>query len=125
MTPGDKGLGEFDRPLLAAAGLVGAVGVAMAAAASHGSKPDLLIAAQFCLFHAPALIGLSLVGARRSSRIAGWVMFAGLLLFAGDLAAHDLAGASPLPLAAPVGGLGLILGWLLVVVTAVFGRRRG
>jgi uncharacterized membrane protein YgdD (TMEM256/DUF423 family) len=115
----------FHRPLLGAAGIVGALGVAMAAAASHLGKPDLATAGHFALLHAPALLGLSLFARSRTARAAGWVLTAGLLLFAGDLAARDLTGAALFPLAAPLGGLGLIAGWLLVVATAAFAGRRG
>jgi uncharacterized membrane protein YgdD (TMEM256/DUF423 family) len=113
----------FDRPLLGAAGLVGALGVATAAAASHLGKPELTIARNFALFHAPALLALSLIGRSRLALVAGWVLTAGLLMFAGDLAARGLGGTALFPMAAPLGGIGLIAGWLLVVATAVFAAR--
>jgi len=109
---------EPNRPLLAAAGLCGALGVAVAAAASHKADASLAIAGNFLLFHAPALIGLSLLD-RRLARIAGWVLVVALILFAGDLTSLSLLGHSPFPLAAPLGGTGLIIGWLLVIATAV------
>jgi uncharacterized membrane protein YgdD (TMEM256/DUF423 family) len=106
------------RPLLAAAGLCGALGVAVAAAASHKGDANLTIAGNFLLFHAPAAIGLSLID-RRLAHVAGWVLVVALILFSGDLASLSGFGHSLFPLAAPIGGIGLILGWLLVIATAI------
>jgi uncharacterized membrane protein YgdD (TMEM256/DUF423 family) len=115
---------EINRPMLALAGLCGAIGVGLAAAGSHGGAPDLGIAANFMLFHAPALIGIALLPFNRLARAAGYVIVVGLLLFAGDLVVIATHGASPLPLAAPIGGSLLILGWLILALSA-FVRRPG
>src|SRR6185312_13737679 len=93
-----------NRALLAVAGLAGALGVALAAAGSHRADANLGIAGNFLLFHAPVLLGLSLLVGSRLANLAGWLLAAGLAVFAG-----------------PVGGSGLILGWLLVIATALFG----
>ena len=108
----------FNRPLLVAAGLCGATGVALAAAASHAGKPELGIAANFLQFHAPALIGISLLATNRVALAAGWVLVAGLIAFAGDLASRAYTGGALFPLAAPIGGTALIIGWLLLVAAA-------
>jgi len=110
-----------NRALLAVAGLAGALGVALAAAGSHRADANLGIAGNFLLFHAPVLLGLSLLVGSRLANLAGWLLAAGLAVFAGDLVARALAGQSLFPFAAPVGGSGLILGWLLVIATALFG----
>lgn len=111
------------RVLLVAAGICGALGVATAARASHTADDNLGIAANFLLLHAPVLIGLSLMAVNRVAIGAGLVLILGLLLFAGDLAARSLLGAPLFPLAAPFGGGALIVGWLLVAVAGVVGRR--
>ena len=111
------------RPFIVLAGLLGAAGVATAAAASHGGDTNLGIVANFLLFHAPALIGLSLVPRTRLVTIAGYMLLVGLAIFCGDLAMRSLAGNSLFPMAAPIGGGGLILGWLLVAASALFTRR--
>jgi len=111
------------RPFLVLAGLLGALGVATAAAASHGGDTNLGIVANFLLFHASPLIGLSLVPRSRLVTIAGYVLVAGLVIFCSDLAMRSLAGTALFPMAAPIGGGGLILGWLLVGATALFTRR--
>ena len=114
-----------NRPLLAAAGLCGALGVGVSAAASHKADPNLAIAGNFLLFHAPALIGLSLLAGNRIASIAGWVLAVALILFAGDLASLSQFGHGLFPLAAPLGGMGLIVGWLLVIAAAVLAPRSG
>jgi uncharacterized membrane protein YgdD (TMEM256/DUF423 family) len=111
------------RPFLALAGILGATGVATAAAASHGGDTNLGIVANFLLFHAPVLIGLILVPRSRLVTVAGYALVIGLATFCGDLAMRSLAGNALFPMAAPVGGGGLIIGWLLVAATAVFTRR--
>ena len=113
-----------NKPLLAIAGLGGAIGVGLAAAASHTGQADLGIAANFLLFHAAALIGIALLKGNRIATAAGWVLVAGLVLFAGDLIVVGTRGASPLPLAAPIGGSLLILGWLMLALSP-FVRWRG
>ena len=111
------------RPFLAIAGLLGAAGVATAAAASHGGDTNLAIVANFLLFHAATLIGLSLAPASRFVKIAGYVLLLGLALFCGDLAMRSATGNALFPMAAPIGGGSLILGWLLVAAAALFTRR--
>ena len=111
------------RLLIVAAGIAGALGVAAAARASHMADDNLGIAANFLLLHAPVLIGLSLLATSRLAVAAGAVLAIGLVLFAGDLAARSSTGNALFPLAAPLGGGGLILGWLLVVATGIWGRR--
>ena len=115
---------EINRPMLALAGLCGAIGVGIAADGSHGGPPNLGIAANFLLFHAPALIGIALLPGNRLARAAGYVMVVGLLLFAGDLVTLATRGASPLPLAAPIGGSLLILGWLILALSALVRENR-
>jgi uncharacterized membrane protein YgdD (TMEM256/DUF423 family) len=111
------------RPFLALAGLLGAAGVATAAAASHGGDANLTIVANFLLVHAPALIGLSLVPRSRLVTVSGYVLMVGIALFCGDLAMRSATGNALFPMAAPIGGGSLILGWLLVAASALFTRR--
>jgi uncharacterized membrane protein YgdD (TMEM256/DUF423 family) len=48
----------------------------------------------------------------------------GAILFAADLAARHFLGNRLFPLSAPLGGLAMIAGWLLVVAAAIVGRSR-
>ena len=115
---------DINRPLTALAGVLGAAGVALAARATHAAESELQIAANFLLLHAPVLLGISLLKANRLTQIAGFVLVAGLLLFCGDLAMRSEAGTPLFRLAAPVGGVGLIAGWLLLAVSAFMGWKR-
>jgi uncharacterized membrane protein YgdD (TMEM256/DUF423 family) len=46
-------------------------------------------------------------------------------LFSGDIAARVLMGGRLFPMAAPIGGSLLILGWLVVGLSAVWRRHQG
>ncbi|MFP9138076.1 DUF423 domain-containing protein [Devosia sp. XGJD_8] len=120
--------GETDgmgRLVLGVAGLVGAVGVAAAAAASHdGNSRSLAAIAAICLAHGPALLALALAGRGRVLSLATLLLAAGTLVFAGDLGMREWLGHGLFPGAAPLGGAGLIGGWLVIVAGALF-RRAG
>ena len=106
----------------ALAGLYGAAGVALAAAGAHlgGSGGLATTAANFLLFHAAALVGMSTAAAhgRRAAPLmaAASLVATGAFLFSGHLALHALAGRVPVRIAAPVGGSLTILGWLVAAV---------
>lgn len=103
------------RPLvLFLSGLIGAAGVALAAAATHMGGALLGPASAMCLAHAPAM--LALFAAHRLLRPAtgaGLLMGLGTVLFAGDLVLKEFFGAGLFPMAAPSGGILMMLGWLL------------
>jgi uncharacterized membrane protein YgdD (TMEM256/DUF423 family) len=68
--------------------------------------------------HAPAFLAIGLLGEGRILRTGGFVLLIGLLVFAGDLVMRHYAGARLFPMAAPIGGGLLILGWLIVALSA-------
>ncbi len=109
----------ISRPLLIVGALCGAAGVALAARGSHSGDANLSIAANFLIMHAPALIAIAALPLGRWSKWAGWVLLAGLLLFAGDLMTRSQLGNALFPMAAPIGGVGMIAGWLGVAVGAL------
>lgn len=106
-------------------GLIGAAGVALAAAASHaGGEALLRPASSICLAHAPALLALALGGNRlRFGSPVALVMAAGTVLFSGDLVARHFLGSGVFPMAAPTGGLALIGSWLTLAIGAALPRR--
>ncbi|MDQ6432790.1 DUF423 domain-containing protein [Mesorhizobium sp. LHD-90] len=106
-----------ERVLVVIAGLAGAAGVALSAAAAHGSGQNLQTAANLLLIHAPALLATALL-AGRAARLGGAVLALGLVLFCGDLLARDFLGGRLFPYAAPAGGLLLIAGWLVIAASA-------
>ena len=114
---------RFHRPLLLIATLFGAAGVALAALGSHSADTNIAIAASFLQLHAAALVALSLLPAGRLLRLGPWALAAGTLLFAGDLVARSQLGSALFPMAAPLGGGAMIVGWLLVAAGALFTRQ--
>ena len=117
--------------LLVLAGLMGAGGIMLAAAGAHAAPgAGLDSAAYMLLFHAAAIIGAAaLVQNGMLWRpatlvvLAAWVV--GALLFSGDIALRAFAGHRLFPMAAPSGGIILILGWLCFAVAAAGVLVRG
>lgn len=119
-----------DLGLAAAAGLMGAAGVALAAVAAHRlPTPAMASAAQMLMVHAAAVLAIA-GWAVRSVHAAGWwrvagrVMLLGVALFAGDVALRGFEVGQLFPMAAPVGGSLTILSWVLVAVAAGVDWRR-
>ena len=120
----------LDRLLAALAALAGGLGVAASAAAAHTSGGETLkTAAQFVLFHAPAILaltGFAAAGLTRGAltRLAAAALLIGLALFSGDLALRALTGQALFPMAAPIGGTVLMAGWALAAIAALVPARR-
>jgi uncharacterized membrane protein YgdD (TMEM256/DUF423 family) len=113
------------------AGVAGFVAVALAAFGAHGLPHNLPAlqrhafetAGQLHLAHA---LLLSLIALAPASRMRNWsfaFVFAGILLFAGSLYIYALTGARMVTIAAPVGGLSLMAGWLLLAVSGAETRK--
>ena len=115
--------------ILAWAGLAGAAGVALAAAAAHKvESPALATAAMILTIHAAAAVGLASIALRFADRKlwAGvtFLMLAAASLFSAEVALFTLTGRHIFPYAAPTGGSLLILSWLIVTGLAVAGWLR-
>lgn len=110
----------YSRLLVFVAGLLGAAGVAMAAAAAHaGATRFFGPAAAMCLVHAPALLAIDAHRLRlRLAPLASALIGGGTIVFSGDLALRALAGHPAFLMAAPAGGTLMILGWLAVAFSA-------
>lgn len=128
-------MGVIDRIWLVFAALNGAAAVAAGAYATHGLAGDphgrelFHTAGQYQMWHVLALLGLALLArrsvgpARIALRLAGWLFVVGITLFSGTLYALALNGPLPVPMTAPTGGSSLILGWIVLALTALlFGR---
>ena len=113
----------LQRIAIAFAGLLGASGVAAAAASSHAGAGLLGPYALIALTHAPAILALALAPLPRIFGFALAALTAGAALFCADLAARHFLGTPFFPLMAPAGGLAMIVGWGLVIVGGLFGRR--
>lgn len=117
------------------AGLFGMSAVALGAFAAHGLKGRLAESAlsafetgvHYQMVHALALLALvpvqrwlvdsGLIGA------AVWVLVAGMVLFSGSLYGLALGGPRWLGPVTPLGGLLLMLGWLLILVAGLRALR--
>jgi uncharacterized membrane protein YgdD (TMEM256/DUF423 family) len=117
------------RLLIALAGLMGAVGVALAAASAHGADATrLATASTMLLFHATATLATVALIARGLLHggigLAAAIGFMlGASLFATDLTLRQYAGHALFPYAAPTGGTLMILSWLAVTLSAVVPRK--
>jgi uncharacterized membrane protein YgdD (TMEM256/DUF423 family) len=110
---------------VALAGLTGATGIILAATAAHSvPDPRLQTAAIFLLLHAAAALaacGLSVAIPRDGVWFlgaAGLFLF-GSLIFGADLSVRALSGTRLFPMAAPLGGILLIVGWISVTLAAL------
>ena len=110
--------------LIVVAGVMGACGVGLAAAAAHGGGSARLDSgAVLLLVHATAIAAAAALAGQRRLRqplaIAAMAAFAiGGTLFAGDMAMRAFAGVRLAPMAAPTGGTLLLAGWLILAVAA-------
>ena len=111
------------RLLILAAGLCGAAGVALSAAAAHGGGANTATAATFLVVHAPVLLVVGMAVFNNITRWAAAVLLVGVALFAGDLVSRDFADDRLFAMAAPIGGGLMILGWLGIAASALFPRR--
>lgn len=111
--------------LIALAGVMGASGVILAAAGAHAApNAGLDGAAYMLLFHAAALLGGVALAQQgilwrplMLTVLIGWV--AGATLFSGDIALRAFAGHRLFPMAAPTGGIVLIVAWLVLLAAAI------
>lgn len=114
----------FRRLLVLLAGLMGASGVAAAAAGAHmSSDPALAIAANFLMIGAASVVGTVALATARGRRwsfadVSGGILTLGTLLFSGALAGRVLWNVVIFPMAAPTGGTMLIAGWLVLALAA-------
>src|SRR5437870_10421372 len=116
--------------LILIAGVMGASGVILAAAAAHTAPGAGLDGAGYMLlFHAIAVLsGVSLLQQGLLLRplmlgvLAGWVL--GSTLFAGDIALRAFVGHRLFAMAAPTGGTILILAWVALAASAILALVR-
>lgn len=121
------------RPLMFVAAALGLLGVVAGTYHAHGldrivTDPKLMdsfeVGVKYQMYHALA-IGLASLAAAAAPvnsalfRLAGWCFLAGIVLFSGSLYMLAVTDLRWLGMAAPVGGLALIVGWLAMAVAAV------
>lgn len=116
---------------IATGAVLGALAVAAGAFGAHAlrarlSPADLATfetAARYQMYHALALLGVGLLAARGMPvASAGWSFVAGVALFSGSLYLLTLGGLRWMGAVTPLGGIALILGWLLLARAALAGQ---
>jgi len=113
--------------------LMGAAGVALAAAATHADGGEMgRTAAYFLVLHAAALLGLTACARAFAASAAlarllvaeGALLGLGTIVFSADLATRAFAGARLFAMAAPIGGSLMILAWSALAATFIAGAAR-
>lgn len=117
------------------ASLSALTGVGMGAFGAHGLKtvisPEMLTVYQtgvtYQMWHALGLVGVALIHRQASNskllHWAGWLMFAGIVLFSGSLYALALLNHTWLGMITPIGGVCFLTAWLLIAVFALSNTR--
>jgi uncharacterized membrane protein YgdD (TMEM256/DUF423 family) len=123
---------RMDRTFLLVGAALGFLGVTFGAFGAHGLKgrlsPEMLAvfetAVRYQMYHALALLivaaAIGHLGSARLLVLAGWLFFAGIVLFSGSLYAMAL-GAGSLGVVTPLGGLLFLTGWACLVLFALAG----
>ncbi|MAX25422.1 MAG: hypothetical protein CMJ19_13055 [Phycisphaeraceae bacterium] len=117
------------RKLLILAAVFGMLGVILGAFGAHGLKEQVsekMLAnwntgVFYHLIHTLAIFGTALASARLRKNtvvLAGWFFAAGILIFSGSLYTMVLTGKTWLGAITPIGGVSLIVGWLLLCIGA-------
>jgi uncharacterized membrane protein YgdD (TMEM256/DUF423 family) len=113
-----------NRNLAAFAAINGATAVALGAFAAHGAGPQiktlLTTGAQYQLTHALLAVACALwPGYPRLIHLVGWLASAGGLIFSLSLALLGLLSLPALGMVTPIGGVLMIVAWLLLVLAAL------
>ena len=117
----------MDKTFFALGALLGCIGVTAGAFGAHALEARLSteqmewfeLAARYQMIHALALIAAAWAAQRWPSGMVntgGWLLFVGVLIFCGTLYAMAFGAPRILGAVTPIGGLSLILGWLLLAV---------
>jgi uncharacterized membrane protein YgdD (TMEM256/DUF423 family) len=112
------------RALVRLAALSGAVAVIAGAFGAHGASGKaaewLRTGGEYEMVHALAAI----LAAQLRAKLAGWILLAGSVLFAATLYLMALGWPHWLGAVTPVGGMGMIIGWLLLAWQAAPANRK-
>ncbi|MCL4146893.1 UNVERIFIED_CONTAM: hypothetical protein GTU68_014434 [Idotea baltica] len=124
----------MERRFMILAGLNGFLAVALGAFGAHGLKGYLEgledaaqrlawweTAAHYHLTHALALAAIAWLAGRTTTgltQVSGWGFQLGILLFSGSLYVMTLTGIRVLGAVTPIGGVGLLVGWMCLLLAA-------
>jgi uncharacterized membrane protein YgdD (TMEM256/DUF423 family) len=117
-------MASAQRFLAVLAALMGASGVALAAAGAHIDGGEFArTASLFLILHAAALVAVCAHRAGPWPTVSGLALAAGAILFSADLSTRAFLGAKLFPYAAPIGGSLMILAWLALALAFGLARR--
>lgn len=120
----------MSRPFIVLGSLNAMLAVILGAFGAHalrGRLPAVMLAVwhtaeQYQFLHALGLIGIGLLAlhlpGKSLLKTAGWLMFAGIVLFCGSLYLLALTRVHWLGFITPFGGMAFIISWLMVAVVA-------
>jgi uncharacterized membrane protein YgdD (TMEM256/DUF423 family) len=119
-----------DRTFFAMGAFIGGLAVAAGAFGAHALQtrlaPDRLelfeLAARYQLMHALALLATAWAAQRWPGGMvnaAGWLFVVGVLIFCGTIYALAFGAPRVLGAVTPIGGLSLIIGWVLLALSAL------
>ena len=120
----------MDRVFFALGALLGALGVAAGAFGAHALAGKLAadrlelfeLAARYQMIHALALIAAAWAAQRWPSAMtnaAGWLLLVGVVIFCGTIYALAFGAPRILGAVTPIGGMSLIVGWVLLALAAL------
>lgn len=119
--------------LIPAAALTGFLSVALGAFGAHALESRLTAegtawwqtATLYGLTHAAAALAAGLSGRGGKLAVGGWLMVAGAVIFAGTLYAMALGAPRWLGAVTPLGGTGMLAGWVMIGLGGLSGARAG
>ena len=102
-----------------------ALAILFGAFGSHALKEKLTleqleiydIATRYLMFHSLGIFAIGILGYQVPNEVLTWpllIMVFGILVFSGSLYLISLAGYKKLGMVTPIGGLALIISWLMV-----------
>src|SRR5712692_5643569 len=106
--------------------LMGLLGVGLGAFGAHGLRtrlaPDMLAVfetgVRYHMYHALALLAVGLAISQwpeSKVQMAGWAFIFGIVVFSGSLYLLSITGVRWLGAITPIGGVGFLIGWILLV----------
>jgi uncharacterized membrane protein YgdD (TMEM256/DUF423 family) len=83
---------------------------------------DFKTGAEYQMYHGLGLIATGLILERRASRVASvaaWSFVVGIILFSGSLYILTLTGVTKWGAVTPLGGIGFLVGWFFLSLSAI------
>jgi uncharacterized membrane protein YgdD (TMEM256/DUF423 family) len=122
----------MDRLFFVIGSLMAFLAVALGAFAAHGLRNRLSadmftifeVGVRYHMYHALALLAVAWACSRwpaGGAQYAGWLFLAGIIVFSGSLYILSVTGARWLGAVTPIGGVAFLVGWIILVWSALKG----